>query len=265
MAGTKRKTPAKTLKRKDVKNPLIAKGVRQLSKAKVMRLTGGWKFIKDPVEAAKAAMNAPVTKTSPKMITKPIGGPKNGKERKVLAKKPRRFYATEDSLKPAKKSRKRVYRAARASITPGTVLILLTGRHRGRRVVYLKQLESGLLLVTGPYKLNSCPLRRIHQSFVIATSTKIDISSVKLPEIKEALFVKPKVPRSRGNTSKGGDLFEQKKADYTPSDERKKLQSDVDKQLLAAIAKSADGEILKNYLKKPFGLNSRMFPHALKF
>ena len=136
---------------------------------------------------------------------------------------------------------------------------------RLQRVVYLKQLESGLLLVTGPYKLNSCPLRRIHQNFVIATSTKLDISSVKLPEIKEALFVKPKAPRSKGNTAKGGDLFEQKKADYTPSDERKKLQGDVDKQLLAAIAKSTDGEILKDYLKKPFALNSRMFPHALKF
>ena len=65
-----------------------------------------------------------------------------------------KFYPADDVKTPLKRRVIRKPTKLRSSISPGTVLILLAGRFKGKRVVFLKQLPSGLLLVTGPFKLN---------------------------------------------------------------------------------------------------------------
>jgi hypothetical protein len=70
--------------------------------------------------------------------------------KKQPTKEPR-FYEADD--KP-KAKRPQVPRTEgkpklRKSITPGTVLILVAGPYRGKRVVFLKQLPNGSLVVTG--------------------------------------------------------------------------------------------------------------------
>merc|ERR1712100_296298 len=84
----------------------------------------------------------------------------------AVGKKGSRYYPAEDVKKKLGNHHNTSKQTKlRGSITPGTVLILLAGHFKGCRVVFLKQLDSGLLLITGPHKVNGVPLRRVPQSY----------------------------------------------------------------------------------------------------
>ncbi|KAI9272467.1 ribosomal protein L6e-domain-containing protein [Sporodiniella umbellata] len=202
----------------------------------------------------KTAVAAP-TKEAAAEKTIEVKGAKNGGKRTVPAQKASRFYPAEDVAQPkvGRKTSKKT--ALRSNITPGTVAILLAGRYRGKRVVVLKQLDSGLLLVSGPFKINGVPLRRVNQAYVIATSTKLDLSNVKIDEkFNDAYFKKS------AKTEKAFLESEQKKAAFPES--KAADQKTVDKALLEVVVKTP---FLRQYLTSTFSLRKGQFPHDLKF
>merc|ERR1711898_18165 len=177
---------------------------------------------------------------------------------KAEAKKAPRYYPAEDVKGKLGNNHHNTRKQTklRVSITPGTVVILLAGHFKGKRAVFLKQLDSGLMLITGPYKINGVPLRRVPQSYVIATQTKVDLAGVKVPDtVNDDLFKKPKSAKKKDD-----ELFFEKDKEATIDESRKALQKQVDEKLCAGIAKTP---LLKAYLASKFSLKKGQKPHEM--
>ena len=145
-----------------------------------------------------------------------------------------------------------------AGLKPGQVVILLSGRFRGRRVVYLKNLESNLLLVTGPYKYNGVPLKRVNAAYVLPTNTKLEVDGKVADSINDDFFKRIEISRE----SEKDFFVEDKTKKERVTEERKKTQNDVDTVVKAAVDKVP---MMKEYLRNRFALKSGDKPHLMKF
>jgi large subunit ribosomal protein L6e len=264
--GPKTAGKQKVARTKPINSEIRKTGVMRLSRGRMFHKRGLWHVEKWRKQNEKKPEDKRPKKPT-RVVEKQVGGDKNGGKRRVRVSRFPRSYPTEDRPRKLRTNRKAFSQhkhSLRKSITPGTVLILVAGRHAGKRVVFLKQLKSGLLLVTGPFKLNGCPLRRINQIYVIATSTRVDLSKVNVPEnLNDSFFNRVKAARKQ--KTQGSEIFETKKEQYKVNDERKQAQLNVDNQLLAAIKSNPERRLLRSYLKSRFALTNKVYPHKLKF
>ncbi|KAI8935131.1 hypothetical protein NX059_007725 [Plenodomus lindquistii] len=174
-----------------------------------------------------------------------------------------KYYPASDEA-IMKKSRKTPHPTKyRPALAPGTILILLSGPHRGKRVVLLRQLSQGTLLITGPFKANGVPLRRVNHRYVIATSTVVDVSGLDEEVIErvggEEYWVREKKEEEEaffGDTEGGEEV----KREVDP--QRVEDQKSVDRVVLQGVRRV---EGLEGYLGGRFGLGGGERPHEMVF
>jgi large subunit ribosomal protein L6e len=173
-----------------------------------------------------------------------------------------KFYPADDVVVPkASRTRHNKPCKLRRGIAPGSVLILLAGRFRGKRVVFLKQLESGLLLVSGPFSVNGVPLRRVAQGYVIPTSSSVSMDGVDVSGVSDSFF-----QRAQQQEESKEEQFTAEKKKHVPSEalteDRRSVQQAVD----TALLKNIEGvELMRQYLRSTFSLRKGDKPHLMKF
>ena len=166
------------------------------------------------------------------------------------------WYPAEDQKRQVRRKKAGTAKL-RKGIEAGSVLILTSGRYRGRRVVFLKQLESGLLLVSGPFKINGVPLKRVNQVYTITTSTKVNVKGADVSKVTDATF------KGKAAKSKGRDIFNENQK-KKPDADRAALQKSVDDALVKNL--TADKTpCIKEYLRARFSLSKNDRVHAMKF
>lgn len=215
----------------------------------------------------RATATYPITLASTRRVTmsaKPTSKTfgKSTREVPASSEKAKKWYPADDDAEN-KKVRKAVRSwAPRKSLQPGTVLILLAGRFRGKRVILLKSLDQGVLLVTGPFKINGVPLRRVNSRYVIATSYKVDISGLDEKKIEEVsqpkYFTAEKAKEKAGEEAffKQGEKPQKKEVNSSRAADQKA----IDKALIANIKKV---DMLASYLSSSFSLRKGDKPHEM--
>jgi len=222
------------------RNTALARGINKFSRSASVKRSGKWRFFSKGADGKKTA---PKAKAGP-------------------APTASRWYQGDKSASAPRQRRRKKTAKLRASISPGTVLIVLAGRFRGKRVVFLKQLASGLLLVTGPFKVNGVPLRRLNQAYVLATSTRVSLDGVEVAErINDAYFARVGDSSASG-TDAEGEFFAAEKKTVAIAQGRKDDQKAVDSALLKNVAKVP---ALRAYLNAKFSLRNGDAPHEMAF
>lgn len=89
-----------------------------------------------------------------------------------------------------------------------TIMFTITALPCSLSGVFLSLVSWCFRYLSGPFKINGVPICRVNQTYVIATSTKVDISGVDVAKFDDKYFAREKKQKVKKTE---GELFETEK------------------------------------------------------
>jgi len=164
-------------KKSNHRNPVLAPGVHRFGRSTSYHKKGIWIKRKNPAKK-------PIVAKKELTREKQIGGDKNGKVRRVVVTKSKKYHPTavgkKTTLKRVFESKTRL----RGSLKPGTICILLAGRHAGKKAIVVKTFDEG----TKDREFGHCLVAGIERNPRKVTKTHSKKAILKRSKIKP--FVK---------------------------------------------------------------------------
>nr|UXY87572.1 60S ribosomal protein L6B [Cryptomonas curvata] len=87
-----------------------------------------------------------------------------------------------------RKMTKKIKNLENSNIKIGSIIILLSTKYQGKKVILLRITKSGLYVISGLYKLNGIPIRRVNPKYIFPTGVYIDISDINTKIFSDEYF-----------------------------------------------------------------------------
>jgi len=89
-----------------------------------------------------------------------------------------------------------------SNLKSGSVLILLSKKLLGKKVVLLNTTESGLYVITGPFSINGVPLRRVNYKYTIFSGASLDLEKLNTSVLNDDYFETLRKSKNKKSQSK---------------------------------------------------------------
>ncbi|TBU05140.1 ribosomal protein L6 [Hamiltosporidium tvaerminnensis] len=134
----------------------------------------------------------------------------------------------------------------RKDLVKGNIVVVLDGEFISSRIIFLKQLPNYMALCIGPFNINKVPLFKIHEKYLLKTSTILDIRCEF--HVRE------------------NEIYESKVGNKKQFNSNEHVQCDQEKEIQEYVMRSVDNfRGMKGYLAAPFKLPKGFSIPDIKF